>query len=73
MTSPITLDPVPGMPSSWVMRGTERIAILIPPVALGDAWEAWSGPEWICRRFDTEEQALAALGIIHPQHEDLAA
>ena len=73
MTATLTLDPVPGMSSSWVMRGTERIAILIPPQTSCDAWELWMHGEWIAHRFDTEDQALAALGIIHPQHEDLAA
>jgi hypothetical protein len=73
MTSPITLDPVPGMPSSWVMRGTERIGLFIPPQLPGDAWEYWGRDEWVCHRFDTEDQALTALGIIHRQHEELAA
>lgn len=63
MTHSITLDPVPGMSSSWVMRGTERIAILIPPKA-SEPWEVWMHGEWIAHRFDTEAEALEALGIL---------
>jgi hypothetical protein len=71
-TAPITLERVPGKSSSWIMQGNVRMGILIPPAASCDPWEVWCGPEWICHRFTTENEALIALGIA-AEEEELAA
>lgn len=71
MSAGITLDPVPSKRSWWIKEGATYRGVLFPPAAPGDVWEIWNRGEWIAHRFDTEAEALEALGIL-PEMERAA-
>lgn len=73
MNAPVTIEPVHGLSSRLVMRGSERMGILFPPQTSSEPWEIWCGPEWLRNTFASEGEALEALGIVSAQLQEMAA
>jgi hypothetical protein len=60
---PVTLEPIHGLTSKYVILDGQCVGILYPPKTSEEPWEYWPRAELVAYRFSTETEALAALGI----------